>query len=212
MQATAEVVRVRPKYSLLSNAFAAIVLGTAPIFGVMYWFAAARGGVEYVVLANILVLAAGLLLLWRQLSVYCAVTETELIGNGIFSPLVRVPLARIRGVVLVPTYLGAAPDPALQLLALGEGDVPLFRMRGNFWHERDLHELANALPCTVENVREPMSLQDFFRAYPGSAYWFENRRPLQVAIVAVAVLLGLAVAVWVMTALGPPHPLPVSSP
>ena len=204
MQATAEVVRVRPKYSLLSNAFAAIVLGTAPIFGVMYWFAWERGGVEFVVLGNILVLATGLALLWRQLSVYCAVTETELIGNGIFSPLLRVPLASIRGVVLVPTYLGAAPDPALQLLVLGEDDVPLFRMRGNFWHEHDLRALAGALPVPTESVREPMSVQDFFRAYPGSAYWFENRRPLQVAVATVAVLLGLVVAVWVMTALGLP--------
>lgn len=204
MQATAEVVRIRPKHSLLSNAFAAIVLGTAPIFGVMYWFAMSRGGVGYVVLANIAVLAVGLLVLWRQLSVYCAVTETELIGNGIFSPLVRVPLASIRSAVLVPTYLGAAPDPALQLLALGDGDKPLFRMRGNFWHERDLRALAAALPCAVEVAREPVSVQDFFLAYPGSAYWFENRRPLLVAILAVALLLALAAAVWVMTALDLP--------
>ena len=204
MQATAEVVRIRPKYSLLSNALAAIVLGTAPIFGVMYWFAWERGGVEFVVLGNILVLTLGLLLLWRQLSVYAAVTETELIGNGIFSPLLRVPLGAIRGVLLVPTYLGAAPEPALQLLVVGEGDAPLFRMRGNFWHEHDLRALASALPVPTESVREPMSLQDFFRAYPGSAYWFENRRPLQVAVVAVVALLALVVAVWVMTALDLP--------
>lgn len=196
--------RIRPKYSLLSNAFAAIVLGTAPILGVSYWFAAARGGIELVVIATAMVLIGGLLLLWRQLSVYCAITDTELIGNGIFSRLVRVKLADIREVQLVPTYLGAAPEPALQLLVTGDGDRRLFRMRGNFWHAKELRAFAGALPVPVETVTEPMALQDFFRAYPGSAFWFENRRPLQVAILAVGMLIALAAAVAVMSALGLP--------
>lgn len=204
MEATAERVRIRPKFSLLSNAFAAIVLGTAPIIGVAFWFASTRGGIELVTIAAILVLAGGLLLLWRQLSVYCAITDTELRGNGIFSPMVRVKLADIREVELIPTYLGAAPDPALQLLVTGDNGKRLFRMRGNFYHRAELRAFAAALPVPAETVAEPMSLQDFFRAYPGAAYWFENRRPLQVAILTVAVLLALAAAVAIMSALGLP--------
>ncbi len=196
--------RIRPKFSLLSNAFAAIVLGTAPIIGVMFWFASTRGGVEWVMLAAALVLVSGLLLLWRQLSVYSAITDTELIGNGIFSPMVRVKLADIRSAELVPTYLGAAPDPAYQLLVTGDGGKRLYRMRGNFYHRNELRAFAAALPVPVDTVAEPMSVQDFFRAYPGSAYWFENRRPLQVAILTVAVLIGLAAAVAIMSALGLP--------
>lgn len=196
--------RIRPKFSLLSNAFAAIVLGTAPILGVAYWFASAKGGIWLVVVATVVVLVGGLLLLWRQLSVYSAITETELVGNGIFSPLVRVKLADIREVQLVPTYLGAAPEPALQLLVSGENGERIFRMRGNFYNAKELRAFAAALPVPVETVTEPMALQDFFRAYPGSAFWFENRRPLQVAIVAVALLIALAAAVAIMSALGLP--------
>lgn len=196
--------RIRPKFSLLSNAFASIVLGTAPILGVAYWFASAKGGIWLVVVATAVVLVGGLLLLWRQLSVYSAITDTELIGNGIFTPLVRVKLADIREVQLVPTHLGAAPEPALQLLVTGDHGQRIFRMRGNFYHPRELRAFAAALPVPVETVTEPMSLQDFFRAYPGSAYWFENRRPLQVAIVAVALLIALAAAVAIMSALGLP--------
>jgi len=204
MQATAERVRIRPKYSLLSNAFAAIVLGTAPIIGVAFWFASTRGGLEWVVVAAAAVLVSGLLLLWRQLTVYSAITDTELIGNGIFSPMVRVKLADIRSVELVPTYLGAAPDPAYQLLVTGDGGKRLYRMRGNFYHRAELRAFAAALPVPVDTVTEPMAVQDFFRAYPGSAYWFENRRPLQVAILTVAVLVGLAAAIAIMSALGLP--------
>lgn len=188
----------------MSNAFAAILLGTAPILGVAYWFASVKGGVELVVIATVVVLVVGLLLVWRQLSVYSALTDTELMGNGIFSPMVRVKLADIREVQLVPTYLGAAPEPALQLLVSGDHGERLFRMRGNFYHKKELRAFAASLPVPVETTKEPMALQDFFRAYPGSAYWFENRRPLQVAIVAVALLLALAAAVAIMSALGLP--------
>lgn len=197
-------VRIRPKHSLLGNAFAAILLGTTPAFLVMYWFTAERGGLELVVVAHLVVLVIGLLLLWRQLSVFCAVTDDELIGNGIFTPLVRARLADIRRVQLLRTYLGAASDPVLQLLVTGADGRRLFRMRGNYWHAADLRALAAALPVAVEEAREPITMREFFAASPGAAYWFENRRPLQVAIIAVASIAVLAAAVWIMGLLGLP--------
>jgi hypothetical protein len=197
-------VHVRPRHSLLSNAFASILLGTTPLFLVAYWFASSRGGIEVVLLAHVAVVAIGLLLLWRQLRVFSAVTDDELIGNGIFTPLVRVRLADIRRVVLVPTYLGAAPDPIMQLLVTGDDGRRLFRMRGNFWRDADVRALAEALPVPVEDVAEAVALDDFFRAYPGAAYWFEHRRPLQVAVVTVGLLGALALGVWVMGLLGLP--------
>lgn len=197
-------IRVRPKYSLLGNAFAAILLGTTPIFAVAYWFASTRGGLWVVAITHLAVIVIGLLLLWRQLSVFCEVTADELRGNGIFTPTVRVPLAEVRRVLLVPTHLGAAPDPVIQLLVMGENGRRVFRMRGNFWHDADLRALAAALPVPVEDIAEPMSMRDFFRNYPGAIYWFENRRPLQVAICTVALLVALAAAVWIMGLLGLP--------
>ncbi|QEO08721.1 hypothetical protein [Protaetiibacter larvae] len=197
-------VHVRPKYSLLSNAFAAIGLATAPVFAVAYWFAASRGGIEFVAIANVVVVAIGLLLLWRQLRIFAAVTETELIGNGIFTRLVRVPLADITEVRLVPTYQGAAPDPTVQLLVTGAGGRRLFRMRGNFWHEGDLKAIAAALPLPLETVADPLTMHDFFRAYPGSAYWFEDRRLLQILLIAAAALVAFAAALGIMLLLGLP--------
>lgn len=197
-------VRVRPKHSLMGNAFAAIVLGTTPIFAVVYWFTSTRGGLPLALAAHAVVVTAGLLLLWRQLRVFSAVTDTELVGNGIFTPLVRVRLDAIRRVQLVPTYLGAAPEPVLQLLVTGDDGRRLFRMRGNFWHPGDLRALATALPVPVEELHEAITMREFFAGYPGAAYWFENRRPLQAVIATVGVLVALAAAVWIMTLLGLP--------
>jgi len=196
--------RVRPKHSLLGNALAAIALGTTPIFVVAYWFASSHGGVEIVGISHAAVLVAGLLVLWRQLRVYCAVTSDELIGNGIFTPLVRVRLDRIRRVMLVPTYLGAAPEPVLQLLVTGDDGRRLFRMRGNFWRDEDLRALAAALPVPTEEAPEAMSTRDFFRTYPSAAYWFEHRRRVQVAVAALAMLAAFGIAVWIMRLLDLP--------
>ncbi|TPX00084.1 hypothetical protein FJ656_32825, partial [Schumannella luteola] len=134
-------IRVRPKFSLLSNALASILLSTAPLFAVAYWFASSRGGVEVVVFANLVVLVAGLSLLWRQLRIFSAVTDDELLGNGIFTHVQRVPLSQIRHAYLVPTYVGAAPDPVAQFLVTGADGRRLFRMRGSFWHDHDLFAL-----------------------------------------------------------------------
>jgi hypothetical protein len=197
-------VHVRPKTSLMGNAFGAIMLSTSPIFAVMYWFTASRGGTPLVVVAHAVVITVGLLLLWRQLIVFCAVTDDELIGNGIFTALVRVPLASIDRVQLVPTYLGAAPEPVLQLLVTDAAGRRLFRMRGNFWHTHELRALAHALPVPVEEPAAVLTQREFFTAHPGAAYVFENRRWLLVAVVILGVLAGSAAVVGIMVMLGLP--------
>src|SRR5690606_21646376 len=107
-------------------------------------------------------------------------------------------------VQLVRTYLGAAPEPVLQLLVTGDEGRRLFRMRGNFWRASDLRELAAALPVPVEETREAVTMSEFFAGHPGAAYWFEHRRLLQVGVAAVLLLAAVAAAVWTMSLLGLP--------
>lgn len=203
MTATATV-RVRPRRSLMTTAFVSIVLAMIPVFGVLYWFAVQHGSWAVVFAVHLAVTAASLVTLGRQLTVFVAVTETQLIGRGIFSPMVRVPLKGITNVVLVPTYVGQSPDAVQQLLVRDAAGARLFRMRGNFWHADDLRAVANALPVRPEIVQEPISTREFFRNYPGSAYWFENRPVLWIVSVAVVLVLAIAVAAWLMTIFGMP--------
>jgi hypothetical protein len=204
MTATMTELRVRPRRSLVTTAFVSTVLMMIPVFGVLYWFAIQHGSWGLVFAVHLAITIVCLATLWRQLTVFTAVTETELVGRGIFSPIVRIPLGEISSVVVVPTYLGQSLDPVLQLLVRDASGARLFRMRGNFWTPEDLTAVANALPVTPVFVAEPTSIREFYRTYPGSAYWFQNKPGLWVVLLLPAVALILAVAAWVMTIIGMP--------
>ena len=140
------LVSVRPRRSLITTGFISVVLGMIPLFGVLYWFSIEHDSWLIVFVVHLVVTAMCLLAIVRQLTVYSAVTETELVGRGIFSPLIRVPLDKIASVHLVETYVGQAPESVTQLLVNRCEGKRLFRMRGNFYRDGDLKAIAAALP------------------------------------------------------------------
>jgi hypothetical protein len=196
------VVTVRPRRSLLRSAFLSILLAMIPVFGVLYWFSIVHSSWLPVLIINLVVIALSGATLLRQLTVYCAVTSTELVGRGIFSPLIRVPLAKIASVHLIETYAGNAPDTVTQLLVCDESGHRLFRMRGNYWHPGDLKAIATALPVHTTTVTDAISMDEFFRTYRGSAYWFEHRPILRIVVFAIGIGVALLITAWVMTLLG----------
>lgn len=204
-----ETVRVRvvPKRDLLVTALLSVLLVMLPLFGVLYWFGADHNAVPLVLAAHIVVVVGSLALLLRQLSIDTVVTDAEIRGRGIFSPMVRVPLDRIASVHLVPTFVGHQAEAVTQLLVRDASGRRLYRMRGNFWAVGDLERVAAALPVPATTVRDPMTLPEFFAAYPGSAYWFENR-PWLVPVAALGgCAIVLALGLLIMRTIGMPAAL-----
>jgi hypothetical protein len=198
------VVRVAPRRSLLVSALVSILLVLLPISALLYWFAIPRGQGAWVALAQAIVVGASLTLFFRQLTVDTVVADGELRGRGIFSPMERVPLSSIAQVDLVPVYVGQSPETVPQLLIRDADGTRLFRLRGTFWHTGDLEKIANALPAPMTVAPEPMSMSEFFAAYPGSAYWFENRPWLVAGVLAVVIAICIAIAWGIMTLFGMP--------
>lgn len=198
------IVRIAPRRSLLVSALVSILVVLVPVSALLYWFAIPRGQGLWVAVVQIIVVVVGLVLMWRQLTVDTVVASGELRGRGIFSPMVRVPLEKIATVDVVPVYVGQSPEAVPQLLVRDATGRRLFRLRGTFWHARDLTKVAEALPVPARVTREPMSIAEFFAAYPGSAYWFENRPWLIAGLLAVIIVACIGVAVAMMTLLGMP--------
>lgn len=198
------VLRIVPRRSLLVSALVSSLVVVIPLSALFFWFAIPRGQAIFVVLAlGILVVVAAAILM-RQLCVDTVITATELRGRGIFSPLVRVPLDSIASVALVPSYVGQAAEPVTQLLVRDADGHRLFRLRGNYWHPGDLRKVASALPVATTVIAEPMTLSEFYAAYPGSAYWFENRPWVTVALFAVVVAICVGISLGVMRLLDMP--------
>jgi hypothetical protein len=197
-------VRIAPRRSLLISGFVSIVLALIPISAVFYWFAIPRGQGYWVAIAQAIVVVTALGLLLRQLTVDAVVADGELRGRGIFSPMVRVPLEKIATVDLVPVYVGQSPETVPQLLVRDADGARLFRLRGTFWHAGDLKKIADALPVPVQVAREPLSYPEFFAAYPGSEYWFENRPWLLAALLVTAAIVCVGLILVAMAVLGMP--------
>jgi hypothetical protein len=198
------VVRIVPRRSLLVTAMVSIVVVLVPISAVLYWFAIPRGQTLWIAVMQAIVIVASLTLLARQLTVDTVVADGELRGRGIFSPMVRVPLDSIATVDVVPVYVGQSPETVPQLLVRDAEGRRLFRLRGTFWHAGDLAKITDALPVPARIATEPMSFPEFFAAYPGSAYWFENRPGLMAGLLAAVILASIAIGVGVMILLGMP--------
>ena len=198
------VLRIVPRRSLLVSALVSTLAVVLPVSALFFWFAIPRGQAIFVVLALGIIIVAAFGVLLRQLCVDTVITATELRGRGIFSPMVRVPLDRIASVTLVPSYVGQAPEPVTQLLVRDADGHRLFRLRGNYWHPGDLRKVASALPVATTTVSEPMTLPEFYAAYPGSAYWFENKPWVTVALFAVVIAVCVGIAIGVMRLLDMP--------
>ena len=198
------VVRIVPRRSLLVTALVSIVVVLVPVSAVLYWFAIPRGQGPWIALMQAIVVVASLALLGRQLTVDTVVADGELRGRGIFSPMVRVPLEKIATVDVVPVYVGQSPETVPQLLVRDADGRRLYRLRGTFWHARDLTKVTDALPVPPQIAAEPLSYPEFFAAYPGSAYWFENRPWLMAGLLAAVIVACIAIGVGVMVLLGMP--------
>ncbi|MDQ4137864.1 MAG: hypothetical protein M3116_03325 [Actinomycetota bacterium] len=195
---------MRPRRSLLRTAWIAGLVGSVPVFAVLYWQAIQTGGsIMIVVHTHLAVLIAALLTYWRQKSVFTGITQGALVGNGIFSPVVRVPLDEIQRVEFVQVETRDPEEPSLQFLALDVDGRTRFRMRAHYWHLDDLRALADRLGSAGER-RDPMTAEEFFEAYPGSAYWFEKYPALRLSLAAVGVVGAVLGATALVAAAGMP--------
>ncbi|NEM92150.1 hypothetical protein [Galbitalea soli] len=167
---------VRPKRSLLTTAVVTYVAITVPVFAVAYWYTAAVGGWEWILVLHILLALACLATLLRQTRVFAAVSGELVSGNGIFSRTQSVPRSAIARVVLARVYARDSSERTIQLVALDAGGRCLFRLRGQYWAREDLDTFAGAIGCQVVHAGAPLSQGEFFTTYPGSRYWFERGR------------------------------------
>jgi hypothetical protein len=197
-------VRVRPRRGLLLNGIFVLVLVPLPIFGTLITLGARTGSWPVAVAGEGLCLVLFAVGLYLFRTTWITVADGHVTERGFFHRPVRTPLSEVHSVVLVRTFSASTAETLPQLIVRNEHGGRILRMRGVFWTEGAMRRTAAAIGHPVDEPTDALSVQQFFDHYSGTAYWFENRRSLAVALIVGIVAACVGVVLGLMALLGLP--------
>jgi len=170
-----ETVTVRPRRGVARGALLTGVFSLAPVLVALLWLTLPSGRQDAVLAAAAGGVVIGLLMYWRYLLSYAAVTRTEFVKRGWLPGFVRLRRDDIVALVLVRTYRDHSTETVTQLLALDHAGRRLFRMRSTYWSDESVEAVVDALGTPTTTLPRPLTRREFFAAYPDSPYWYESR-------------------------------------
>lgn len=197
------LVRVTPKRSLFRTGLWSLVATIVPLFGALLLLASDDELVSVIALLGVVVTVAGAVWI-RYASTFVGVSPAEVVERGFAGRLIRTPVDRVERALIADTYRVNAPDTLPQLVLWGADGERVLRMRGTFWVPADMERVADAVGVPLERRSDPLTRAEFFAENPASEYWFDNRRWLLVAGIAVTGVAILVATLALMTMAGIP--------
>ncbi|MBC7725324.1 MAG: hypothetical protein H7146_11350 [Burkholderiaceae bacterium] len=198
------IVRVRPRRSLARHGALAVLIVSVTLIATLALIGVSPSRWPGVIAAEAVLLAVAVLVYIVYRRTVIAVSTVELVECSYSGRELRVDLANISRAAIHRTYRTHATDSTLQLIALDSSGRTLLRMRGVIWSDDNIREVALALGVPVGDFPDPVTSAEFFATYPGSAFWFENRRSVRVFGILGVALLSLSVILGLMVATGIP--------
>ena len=196
--------RLRPRRSLLWSAILVLVVVPIPIVATLVALGLPTGSWGISVVAEAVVLLLFFVGLFLFQTTYVVISATHFTERGFFSRTVTTPISEVSSIVIAQVFSTSSSETLPQLIVRDSGGRRLLRMRGIFWSEETIREAATAIGARVEEPTEPLTSKQFFEQYSGSAYWFENRRGLGIAIVVLVGLICVGIVLALMGVLGLP--------
>ncbi|KQO82388.1 hypothetical protein ASF17_04640 [Frigoribacterium sp. Leaf263] len=187
---------VEPRRTLATNAVLTSLAALVPVGVALLWLTWSSGLWPVVVALGAVAGVIGLVAHRRYLDSFAALDAQHFVKRGWLPGFVRVRRDRIAEVVVVSSYVPHSTDVVLQLVAFDAVGVRLFRMRGHYWPDEAIMTVHDALGAASTVVTKPVSLRDFYRAYPHARYWYEGRPGVSMPI--VAALFALATGALVL--------------
>jgi hypothetical protein len=192
-----EVVVVRPRPSLAAAGWLSFLLVSVPLYGALYWLASQNDRILPVAISQAVVIVFVAVCFVRYRRVSFEIDDENVIERHFMRRDEITPLSMIATIVFAETYRSSSADTLPQLLALDGNNKRLLRMRGQFWTSEEMRRFAGAVKKRTMTLDGPLSQEEFFEAYPGTAFWYEGNR----TIVVLAAFVGLAVTAALVTGL-----------
>jgi hypothetical protein len=166
---------LRPRRTLVRSIGLTLVALAFPLVIADLWALPPTGDVRIVTSVVLLVFVAAGLAWRRYRRTEVVVSELGIVERGFFGQ-VQVTAARdIAGVIRLELYRGATLDTTRQLFVVDADGACRLRMRGSFWDDEAMDDVARLLGID-ETVRpEPVTLAELRRSDPQLLYWFERR-------------------------------------
>jgi len=198
------VVRLRPRRSLLWSGILVFIIVPLPIDATLLILGVTGGSWVIPVIGAAIVIAMFLIALYLLQTSYVTISATEIVEREYFTRPVSTPLSKVRTVVIAHTFSSSSSETLPQLLVRDAQGKRILRMRGVFWTEEAIRAAAAAIGSPVDEPADPLTSKQFFEQYSGSAYWFEGRRGLGIAIVVVVGILCVGLTIGLMSLIGLP--------
>ncbi|MHC5795101.1 hypothetical protein ACVXZ4_02980 [Lacisediminihabitans sp. FW035] len=198
------LVRLRPRRSLLWSGILVFIIVPLPIDATLLILGVTGGSWVIPVMGAAIVVAMFLIALYLLQTSYVTISATEIVEREYFTRPVSTPLSKVRTVVIAHTFSSSSSETLPQLLVRDAQGKRILRMRGVFWTEEAIRAAAAAIGTPVDEPADPLTSKQFFEQYSGSAYWFEGRRGLGIAIVVVVGILCVGLTIGLMSLIGLP--------
>ena len=197
-------VRLRPRRGLLWSGVLVLIIVPLPIVATLATLGTPKGFWPIALIDGAITIVVFFTGLYLFLTTEIVISSTQITERGFFSRSVSTPISAVNSVVLAHTFRTSSSETLPQLIVRNDHDDRILRMRGIFWTEQSMRAAAAAIGSPLEEPADAVTSRQFFEQYSGSAYWFENRRGLGVALVAVIGLTCIGVVLGLMKLLGLP--------
>lgn len=104
-----------------------------------------------------------------------SVSRYGIVERGFFGGVSTVAARDVAGVLRVQLYRANSLDTTQELFVVERTGRGAFRMRGRFWDEPTMDQVADVLGVEETVGAEPMTLAELREANPRLLYWFERR-------------------------------------
>lgn len=104
-----------------------------------------------------------------------SISRYGIVERGFFGGVSTVASRDVAGVLRVNLYRSNSLDTTQELFVVERTGRGAFRMRGRFWDEPTMDQVADVLGVEETVGAEPMTLSELREANPRLLYWFERR-------------------------------------
>lgn len=188
---------LRPRRSLLWSGILVLVIVPLPIVATVLTLGSSSGSWRISVITECVVLVLFLIGFFLLQNTYVMISATHLTERGFFARAITTPISEVQSMVIAHTFRTSSSETLPQLIVRNGRGERILRMRGVFWTEESMRTVATAIGAPLEEPMKPLTSHQFFKQYPGTAYWFEDRRGpttglfVLVGLACVGVVLGL---------------------